>query len=543
MKKILSILIALSLLIPQTVGAFSLFNWDAFSTSTPAYGRVLMYDGLKLIFQATSSLGITGGGGGTPGGSDTQIQYNNAGSFGGANMFYDNVGDFFNVGGTPTYTDTDLSIMNFVRDVDDYAFIGAQNINSGASSSISFVVANASTTDTIYGEFGINSPHYNLPEYGQQNVPSAVFMTSNGVPLILNAAADCPDGYIKMTTGGFTDDAIFVSCDGKIGIGTSTPATAFQINSGASERTNLSLSSTNLAQPFTNFASTTIFALLNQNNLTTGGLQVTGISSGTTGQPLTVSGYHGGNPADGLPSITFSGARNLGGVSLATLNDAEMIAMFSNLTAPKVRIFASGDIMSTGDLMAQRLLATTTTGVSSFMHNVGIGTTSPYSKLSVVGTVVASNFVGTSTATSTLGGPVNIPTGSCYAINDVCQSASGSTVTSYFTSTFQETYTQLTAIPVSAGSVITVTAVGHKSNTCNGVSQFGPFTLLVKPTTMAATSSVDVRQVISGDANNSCNGTITYMYTATTTDTVNFATTANNVAGGATTTISAIKIN
>jgi hypothetical protein len=39
-------------------------------------------------------------------------------------------------------------------------------------------------------------------------------------------------------------------------------------------------------------------------------------------------------------------------------------------------------------------------------NNVGIGTTSPYSMLSVAGQVVAKNFVATSTATSTFAGPV-----------------------------------------------------------------------------------------------------------------------------------------
>jgi len=41
---------------------------------------------------------------------------------------------------------------------------------------------------------------------------------------------------------------------------------------------------------------------------------------------------------------------------------------------------------------------------------IGIGTTSPYAKLSVAGTVVAGNYVGTSTATSTFGGAIGIAT-------------------------------------------------------------------------------------------------------------------------------------
>ncbi len=67
--------------------------------------------------------------------------------------------------------------------------------------------------------------------------------------------------------------------------------------------------------------------------------------------------------------------------------------------------------------------------------NFGIGTTSPYAKLSVVGEVVASHFTGTTSASSTFGGPlsvagtatstwtgngVNITGGGCFAISGTC---------------------------------------------------------------------------------------------------------------------------
>lgn len=52
------------------------------SSATGTLGQVLLSTGTSTRWVATSSLGISGGGG-TPGGLNTQIQYNNAGIFGG----------------------------------------------------------------------------------------------------------------------------------------------------------------------------------------------------------------------------------------------------------------------------------------------------------------------------------------------------------------------------------------------------------------------------------------------------------------------------
>lgn len=69
------------------------------STTTLAAGYVLKYSGTEWESVATSTLGITGTGGGTPGGSDTQIQFNNAGSFGGsANMTWDEANRYLIIG-------------------------------------------------------------------------------------------------------------------------------------------------------------------------------------------------------------------------------------------------------------------------------------------------------------------------------------------------------------------------------------------------------------------------------------------------------------
>jgi hypothetical protein len=59
-------------------------------------GSAVTFTNPVLVFLDYPAEAITSGGGGSPGGSDTQVQYNNAGAFGGASNF--------------TYTGNDVNI-------------------------------------------------------------------------------------------------------------------------------------------------------------------------------------------------------------------------------------------------------------------------------------------------------------------------------------------------------------------------------------------------------------------------------------------------
>src|SRR6516162_4864518 len=64
-----------------------------FSTSTTAQGVVPGSNGAAAtsFLNATGAWSVPAGGGGAPGGSTLQVQYNNAGAFGGANVYVESI--------------------------------------------------------------------------------------------------------------------------------------------------------------------------------------------------------------------------------------------------------------------------------------------------------------------------------------------------------------------------------------------------------------------------------------------------------------------
>jgi hypothetical protein len=101
---------------------------------------------------------------------------------------------------------------------------------------------------------------------------------------------------------------------------------------------------------------------------------------------------------------------------LAATTSVASITTLSNLVT--VGNLTSGSIGSDfGDINIGANKVTAGNGI--FANKVGIGTTSPYAALSVVGQIVGSYFTGTSTATSTFGGGINLQSG-CYSMNGTC---------------------------------------------------------------------------------------------------------------------------
>jgi hypothetical protein len=147
-------------LLGTTSGQVTLSTQDAagtwtlkFPTTTGTVNQVLQTDGTGV----TSWVTPTGGGGGTPGGSTLQVQYNNAGAFGGVNLFVESanvLGQRNGVNAQSKYvynTFTDAS--NYERAAIDWTTtanvlsIGTQAAGTGTVRNLKFVVGGANQLD------------------------------------------------------------------------------------------------------------------------------------------------------------------------------------------------------------------------------------------------------------------------------------------------------------------------------------------------------------------------------------------------------------
>jgi hypothetical protein len=117
-----------------------------FPVQTGNAGKYLKTDGAALSWDTPA-----GGGGGSPGGADTQIQYNNAGAFGGsANNVWDNANGRHLIGGSFITSLVGLNVTRrlvVANDSSQYgrgAFIGKTTTDSGAGGgSIEFGISDS----------------------------------------------------------------------------------------------------------------------------------------------------------------------------------------------------------------------------------------------------------------------------------------------------------------------------------------------------------------------------------------------------------------
>jgi len=174
-----------------------------------------------------------GGGGGTPGGSDTQFQYNNGGAFGGASgLIYDDANNRVGIGVADP--DSKIEILSTTTQ---------QKWSYDADSFATLTVANASEVTVATGESG----NIILDAGGDIRLNAAggdiSFRENAEVKLIFDM--DTAGGTTKIYSGVAGDDLIFgtapggagnvltIKDDGKVGIGTGTPLQALSVSGSA----------------------------------------------------------------------------------------------------------------------------------------------------------------------------------------------------------------------------------------------------------------------------------------------------------------------
>jgi hypothetical protein len=134
------------------------------------------------------------------------------------------------VGPPLTFSDTDI-MGALVHDVDSYAQLILQNVNSGATASTDFVVSNDTPGTNVYGDYGINSSMF-VSDGSPFSDPNGTYLYSLGGSLAIGAQSA---NNVSIST----DDTprITVSSTGPVSFSSSSPVTINSVQGATSHDT------------------------------------------------------------------------------------------------------------------------------------------------------------------------------------------------------------------------------------------------------------------------------------------------------------------
>ncbi|MES2668790.1 MAG: hypothetical protein V4644_03835, partial [Patescibacteria group bacterium] len=377
-------------------------------------GNVLIASNTGTQWVATSTLGLGGGGGSGTVGTGTTGQF-----------------PYYAANGT-TLTATSSLFLAANGNV------GVASTSPASLLSLGAVNKNGLTIESTSGFFpltvtsGGSSIFQVSPVTGDVNI-AGVFNTATGVRVTSFGAYIgvlsgnrfvVNNGNIQVMSSTNAEVARFT--DTSVGIGTTTPFAKLAIQGDANIR--------QLVVKANSTQTLNVFEVQNSAGVATAAISQDGIGSFTTAVFTPIVRTGNGNVALNLQDMTRTSAGNAINLGLGASNASGVVNIVSiaptytqSGTGGATDLYINRTETSLGS-GAQYFAKFDVAGVNRFAFtndgNFGIGTSSPYAKLSVNGTIVGANIVSTTTATSTFGGGIDLATG-CFAIGGVCVGAGG----------------------------------------------------------------------------------------------------------------------
>ncbi|HAP74407.1 TPA: hypothetical protein DCP88_03760, partial [Candidatus Campbellbacteria bacterium] len=286
-------------------------------------------------------------------------------------------------------------------------------------------------------------------------------------------------GINFQTTNSANTPLVTVLDSGNVGIGTTAPSEKLEVAgnillwNSVNDNT-LRFKDNNVAHGLTDLVSTYIHTELRNEDVSAGGTRLLGVTDQDLASGINLYGVLGvTDPTDTVPAIKINGAKK-NTTNVQSLGNLETVFQVQNNTSPLLTLLGNG--------------------------NLGIGTTSPFAKLSVVGDVVADYFNATSTtATSTFAGGLTVGTNKLVVDRSTGNVGIGTASPSQMLSVGASSQFTVTSAGVVTGQNFAVTSGAYVIDVSNGLRLYSNGGLGIKFTTWDG-SYVD-RMVVSTTGN------------------------------------------
>ncbi len=320
--------------------------------------------------------------------------------------------------GIDTGITTNVNAIDVGGSINDFLQINIQNRSTGAFAQSGFsATSDLGTPTSGFAWVGINNSNfYNPQTFNVGGAGDVQFLGSGNDMFIANNNVTKSMFFLTGGTSTTTNTRMTILAGGNIGIGTTTPDFSFNMVGSSAGGTIIAVDS------FNNIANDDSRIILRRARGT-----VAAPSAVQLNDDLGAVGARGyGATAFSTASradINFNAAENWTDTAQGTYIGFSTTAMGTAQTREVMRIM-NGGLVGIGTLSpASLLMVSATSSLSSISlfsviavpslgatttaltvlsnSNVGIGTTTPYARLSVVGEIVGSNFTATTTAVNT----------------------------------------------------------------------------------------------------------------------------------------------